>query len=149
MEEKKMNELSPLVRRVMEALDKQSVNYELDDDGDLLFDLHYLHFVFGSDTEDPTYARLMLYHVYEIKDTDNLLVVYRAASEVTNVYKFAKVNVAGRNVHISIESIMDEGTDVDATIQRFIGLMEEAFVEFRRMLIAFSTCEKDIPNNQE
>lgn len=126
--------MNNLTKTVVNILKKQGIESELDKDGDLHFQLHYLNYIFETDDEDKNWFRLTLPYIYEIEEKDDMLSIMQAINQNNLSLKCVKCFMSGNWVHISIESFIGINEEFDEIFHRSISACESAYMDIRKLL---------------
>lgn len=126
--------MNNLTKTVMGILKKQGVESELDKDGDLNFQLHYLNYIFESDDEDKNWFRLTLPYIYEVEEKDDVLSIMYAINQINMSLKCVKCFMSGNWLHVSIESFVCTNEEFDKIFHRSVSACESAYMDIRKQI---------------
>lgn len=116
-----------------EYLQKNGIKYT--EPEELLGDIHFLYegrsFLFSIDKQDTKYLRLCLPGIYKI-DNDRIKVLEELV-KLTTERKLLKATLVRDHVWLSVESLIDENSNIDFfedTIERFLNILFSGRREF-------------------
>lgn len=126
---KKLNEI------VTDILAGQGIKVERDEDGDIYFDYHFLHFRMLHFEDDPNFFYLEIPQIHEIDDS-NTLEVFEWMNDISGDMKMLKLHIHERNLYLSLESFVFENSDVEEMLRRALGICEEGYMRLASRIVA-------------
>lgn len=110
-------------------LSSQGFQYEVDDDGDLVFKYQMRTFLYYANNDDQGYFQMAMPGIYDVTE-DNREGVLEATNSVSLKMKVAKAVVARDEVWLFTELLLDSSPEYDDIVPRVLNILMGAQREF-------------------
>lgn len=113
------------IELIKQWLTNEGYKSEIDSDGDLVFRFQGANLICPASTDDPLYLQIIMPGIYTFNNGERVKVL-EAISSLCRERKCVKAFVAGEDLHLSLEMLIDTSPEIDDFFERGCTMLIQA-----------------------
>ena len=127
--------IKEIKQKYMEFLKDEGLTPIIDNEGDIIFELENRKYLIDIDEKDLYYIRMVCHGGLKGMDENDMLKLFKAASETNSEIKMVKVIIINTESAVfSIESLLNDINDFKVFFNRWLMQVRDAFSIFHKYL---------------